>query len=150
MSVTLKLIGIDKLKSIFAKRKKKLDRLRIPNLKAVTYIDRWIQKNFESQGKKAYPGRGWQPLKAATIKRRRQGKKKSLGFKILQDTGRLKTHWRQQATQREGWVRSGVIYGRFHEEGTKHLPKRKILPTRKQILPAMIKIFKRHVNLSIR
>lgn len=148
---------MEKMKS----REAKLKNRTLTNRKATILIDRWIQKNFQSQGTLAEGGTGWQKLSPATIAGRRKGKKKSLLIggqkgqtlvpgtaKILQDTGQLRTRWKHYYTARTAVLQSGVEYGIYHEEG-RGVPKRKILPTKKQILPELLKLFGRHVKTSL-
>ena len=64
------------------------------NAKALAYIDKWIQDNFKSQGKKSSKG-AWVELSDVTLSmRRKEGK----GAKILEDNGKLKDHWKHLYT----------------------------------------------------
>jgi phage gpG-like protein len=135
---------------------------------AVIVVDRWVIKNFESEGQLAYPGQGWKPLARSTIegKERAWGKamkgkgytksglitkklaNKIAGNKILQDRGWLRSRWKRYWNNEFAIVQSAVDYGIYHDSDAprKHLPERKILPTDKQILPQLRKLF----NLWIR
>lgn len=131
--------------------------------KSVILIDRWIQKNFQTEGQLAYPGKGWQPLAASTIasrlgqtrvKRAAEKKGKSSSdatLKILQQNGWLRNRWKHYWDNRQAIVQSGVDYGIYHDssEPRKKLPERKILPTEKQIMPELIKIFGKHIETSL-
>jgi hypothetical protein len=106
---------------------------------ALAVVDRWIQKNFESEGTKVG---GWQALKKATIKRRR--KQTST---ILQDTGWLKRSWVYEVGRLEAVLKEGskkgkkaigktiheAFYGAFHDKGAGALPERRILPHPEEI-----------------
>jgi phage gpG-like protein len=127
---------------------------------AVIVVDRWVIKNFESEGQLAYPGQGWKPLAASTIagrlgqKRVKQAAEakgkpaKNATLKILQQSGWLRSRWKRYWNNEFAIVQSGVDYGIYHDSDAprKHLPQRKILPTDKQILPQLRKLF----NLWIR
>jgi phage gpG-like protein len=128
---------------------KKLKRRKATNAKCTAHIGKWIQENFKSEGQKAVGG-GWKPLSPVTVAMRRTGKGEG-SPKILQDTGQLKNRWKRFYTDQDAYIESGVEYGWKHEEGDPHnrfmgrsapIPKRKILPTRKQIWPDIRKIYK--------
>lgn len=122
---------------------------------AVILIDRWIQKNFQTEGQLAYPGRGWQPLAASTIKARlgqtrvkraakAKGKKPAEAtLKILQQSGWLRDRWKHYWNDEYAIIQSGVDYGIYHDSDAprKRLPERKITPTEKQIMPDLMKLF---------
>jgi phage gpG-like protein len=87
----------------------------------------WVNENFEKQGG-LLPGGPWQPLKESTIARRRGG---GVGARILQDTGRLRSSFDIYGVkERSNGVTIGteVGYASYHEDGTEHLPIRKMLP----------------------
>jgi phage gpG-like protein len=84
----------------------------------------------------------WAPLKV------RQGK-------ILQDTARLKRSWHRKRIDAAGFtIGSGVSYASFHQEGTRRLPPRKMVPDagnlpprwRKAIVQAAVEAFDEHFN----
>lgn len=85
----------------------------------------WIEQNFRQEGKE----QKWPPLKPQTIKRRRLGSSKP-----LQDTGKLFQSFVKQQPIRKGQSRivvgSNIEYAHFHDEGTEHIPQRRILPTK--------------------
>jgi len=148
MSLEFKIKGINTLAKNMLNISKKLKNQRATNKKAVILIDKWIQKNFQQEGRMADPG-GWESLAPATIKARRTGKKKSKGTKILQDRGWLRSKWDHRATQRMAMVKSAVKYGMPHHEGSGHLPERPIIPTKEQMMPQLLKLFKKHVKTSL-
>jgi len=146
-----KIKGINTLARNMLHISKKLKNQRATNHKAVILIDRWVQKNFQQEGKMATHG-GWEPLLAATIKRRRIGPKaktKGRKVRILQDTGQLRSRWEHYYTQRMGKVTSAVDYGIYHDEGWGHLPERAIIPTEAQMMPELLKLFRKHIQTSL-
>ena len=96
-----------------------------------------IMKHFKDErGQK----RRWKGLKKSTIARRRTGKNKSRGHKILQDSGRLRlsiTHRRDGQSVKIG---TNLIYAKTHDEGFKrrNIPQREFLwlskPVKKKIV----------------
>lgn len=68
-------------------------------------------------------GEAWQPLKAATIKRRRQGSSKP-----LIDTGTLRGSLTAVAGASAILVGTNVPYAGFHQFGTVRVPARPYLP----------------------
>lgn len=131
------------------RKQKKLDNRTLTNKKAVILLDRWIQKNFQSEGDLAYPGKGWEPLDPKTIAARRKGEKIDREDKILQDTGQLRSRWKHTWTQRSAKIQSGVDYGEYHEKG-KGVPERRVLPTEEQIMPELLKLFGKFVQTSLK
>ncbi len=146
-----KIIGLTKLVTKAKKIKTKLERRRTINHKAVIVMDRWIQKNFQQQGKLAVQG-GWDDISPATKERRRKGinKKRRGQFKILQDTGQLRQRWEHVYTNRMAKITSNVDYGIYHEKGTKRIPQRKIMPTEKQVMPELKKLFTGWVRTNLK
>jgi phage gpG-like protein len=114
------------------------------NARVVVLLDRWIQKNFQQEGKLVG---GWKPLSPATIAQRR---KKGAGAKILQDTGQLRSRWKKQWTSKFAKVQSGVPYSEIHHKGLGNVPERQILPEEHQIKPQLIKLFGDYVKVLIK
>jgi phage gpG-like protein len=148
--VDLKIIGLKKLDRSLAK---KLSKLKAPERfyqQAVLLVDRWIQKNFETEGQKAYPGKGWKPLAPSTMRAREKGWGDYIADpapKILQNKGWLKGKWKHNWNAREGIVESGVTYGEYHDQGKRiltkqkgKLPQRKITPNEEMIGPEIKKL----------
>ena len=66
------------------------------------------------------------PLKESTIKRRRTRKDKPIkSTKILQDSGDYRARMKVRANKKAAFVFAGVNYAKYHEMGTKYLPKGK-------------------------
>ena len=130
--LSYKIEGLKLLAKKAQEVKSSLAKRREINARAVILLDRWIQRNFQTQGKMAMGGGGWKPLKKATIKQRRGKSPKSV--KILQDTGTMRRRWKHIWSARLAGIQSGVNYSAYHDRGVRgRLPKRKILPTRQQI-----------------
>lgn len=132
------------------KYKDKIDSIK--NLSAVyakvsIFLDRWVQSNFRTQGDKVG---GWKKL-ALGGRRRKKGKKSTIdaSAKILQDTGRLKASFLPFATRRNAGVGSELPYSKTHEKGIGHVPKRRILPVNKEVMPSVKKIVNKHVKRSL-
>ena len=114
------------------------------NAQAVVIVDRWIQKNFESEGE---PFGGWTPLSPVTIAMRTRNKEGNV--RILQDTGQLKTRWKHLYDEKTAAIQSGVPYATLHNNGgwTKfggslvRVPKRQILPEKEHIWDKLKKLF---------
>lgn len=142
MPVTyFRVLGLKELQRAMDRRRAQMENRTRVNAQAVTLVDGWIQKNFAQQGKLSMGGDGWQPLKPATLARRRMGGK---GAKILQDTGHLKTRWKHLWTASVAKIQSGVDYGAYHDnprKPRKKLPLRRVLPTNKQIWPLLEKLY---------
>ena len=66
MALALKFIGFGLFQKAMAKRQQNISQRRTVNARAVTVVDRWIQKNFKSQGGNVG---GWKPLSAPSKKR---------------------------------------------------------------------------------
>lgn len=120
---------LDKISTDLAKRK------RI-NAQAVVIVDRWIQVNFQQEGK---PVGGWKPLSEETILMRRRGTG-SGGTRILQDTGDLRKRWKHLYDEDTAAIQSGVDYGYYHDQG-KGVPKRRILPYAKEMWESLEKLY---------
>ena len=127
---------------------------KTPNLWALAEVDKWTKENFKTQGGKVG---GWPALSPEYAK-----KKKRMGkAKILHITGWLRMKWRTFADNRGGTYvsldtdnkqkvsikgekleyKGGMSYGLAHDQGTKTLPKRQILPTQKQAAPLVIRAY---------
>ena len=145
------------LKQFSARMKKKVRKLDKrggaggPYHMAVIYLDRWIQKNFDKDGKPAMGGSGWKPLAASTIRAREKGwgdYVKDSSPQILRNRGTLKSRWKHDYNNRRAIIEnfatakgSTYYYGLAHDEGRGHLPERRILPKEKQVSKKIKEIF---------
>lgn len=154
-------IGLDNVSRSLKRKAAKISNPALFYEQAVVHIDKWIQKNFTTQGKKAYPGTGWKPLAPQTILAREKGwgyyRKPTKKRNILMYDGWLKKSWHHTWNRKEGAVfqtdeeEGGAGYGIFHDQGepvssTKKnkqgVPQRKITPTEKMIMPDIMKLLK--------
>jgi len=145
----IKAVGFNLLQWAMDRRMQKLKNREKVNAQATVVVDRWIQKNFDEQGRLAMGGSGWRPLAAQTLAMRRKGFGTG-SAKILQDTGTLKKKWKHLWTAGLAKVQSGVDYARHHHYGMYGLPVRRILPTDKQIWPALKKLYEKFIGRAMK
>ncbi len=151
MSINLKIVGLNSLKKRMVNNRKRLERRRTPNKKAVITLDRWIQKNFQQEG--GLLKEKWKPLSPVTIAMRRKGAKSHKGHKILQDTGDLRMKWKHYYDNKKAFIRSGVPYAVYHDSEKprkSNLPRRQILPDKEHVLDKLLKIYSGFVRTSLR
>lgn len=89
----------------------------------------WINRNFRVEGIE----QKWKPLAASTIRRRRKGR--GVGSpRILRDTGRMAQSFVVKTSGSGTWVSVGTGDKKapHHEFGTSRIPRRRILPTKKE------------------
>jgi len=93
---------------------------------------KWITDNFTAEGALLQEGK-WAALSPITIKVRKAKSRRRIV--ILRDTGKLKSSFKTRMLSNNRGIVIGtrVKYGRYHEFGSpkKHLPKRRILPRKK-------------------
>jgi len=78
-------------------------------------------------------GKPFAPLKQSTIKQKqRKGK---VPYKILRDTGQLLNSLNFTTSGNKISIGYSVPYAKFHQNGTKYMPQRKILPTLDNEIP---------------
>jgi len=152
--IKIKLFGGRAVAAKFDNLSDKLNNMRPAHLQAAVVLDGWIQRNFKAEGglhKDA--SLKWKPLSPIT-KNLRRGEEP---FKILQDTGRLKTGWDIFATSKSGFVKSRVTYSSLHEKGgtsvlngkSFKVPQRKIFPTIKQGGKIVLPVYQRYIRKQI-
>ncbi len=125
-----KYIGHKELDRKIKKVRKNLSNFKVVNKSIVIFLDQEIQKQFKTEGVHLTKNK-WESLKEATINRRRN---KAPPYRILQDTGFLKSRWEHIFTQRKAAIKSKVEYGIYHDEGRGHLPERKIIPDTENVI----------------
>lgn len=147
--INFSVIGVNALEKRIKSARQRLEKRKATNAKAVILIDRWIQKNFQNEGKEVG---GWEPLAESTLAQRRTGKKGGKGNRILQDTGQLKSRWKHFWNNDSARVTSGVPYAVYHDSDKPRskLPRRPILPDEKHILNDLLKLFGKFVTTSLR
>lgn len=109
---------------------------------ASVLLDRWVLLNFRTEGGKVG---GWAPLKAGG--RWRRGKFDP-NAKILQDEGRLRGSFLPFSDAKNAGIGSEVPYSIFHEQGTRHLPVRRMLPVEQDVAAEIGKLFDLHIGRS--
>lgn len=115
-NITLEMLGIESVQKDIKSLKEKPEAVKVWStvsmiLKAETL------RSFQNEC--GPDGRAWKPLSARTILARRKGKRKSLGTKILQDTGRLRASI--SVNHGAGWAEIGttIKYAPVHQYGSK-------------------------------
>jgi len=89
------------------------------------YMKREVMDNFKAQGR---PNK-WQPLseRYASFKSQSAGS----GKPILEFHGKLKQSINAKHTNNNAMVRTGVLYGVYHQTGTRKMPARPFMPDSK-------------------
>ncbi len=128
---------------------------RRANKQVSTWLHRWVNENFKSQGGKVG---GWAPLKPSTIRRRTRGS--GIGSpKILQDTGELRARFKPFFGRNFAGIGAGAhSKGRdipiYHERGipVRNLPQRRMLPrsTDQDVKRAIIRIYDTYIRRELR
>lgn len=101
-----------------------LMKLEGPNRRVSIILDRFVQRNFRSEG--GLVG-GWTPFKLGGRRLRGGGIDRSA--KLLQDTGALRLSFAAFWSAKEAGIGSDLSYAVFHNDGTETLPARRMLPT---------------------
>lgn len=117
-------------------RLEKLKQLNVPLTRASVHLDRWVQKNFKTEGGNVG---GWLPL--AKGGRHIKGKGLDSSAKLLQDTGRLRASFSPFATRDNAGIYSDLDYSEHHEEG-QGVPVRRMLPKWIEVKADVNKIMK--------
>lgn len=121
-------------------RLEKLQQLNVPLTRASIFLDRWVQKNFKTEGGNVG---GWLPLKAGGRYVKNQGFDSAA--KILQDTGRLRASFSPFSTKVNAGVYSDLDYSEIHEKG-QGVPERRMLPQWVEVRSDVNKIMKDYVT----
>jgi phage gpG-like protein len=96
--------------------------LTTPLARITAQMFRGVMKNFieEGTGRKK-----WEPLAESTLYAKAHRKRKrTTNPRILQDTGYLRMSAYPETTENEAVVSTNVAYGKYHQRGTKTIPKR--------------------------
>lgn len=105
-------------------------------------------RQFGSEGG-AFSG-GWKPLAASTV---RYKAKHGLDPRILHATGDLRRSFANnhakghvyRASANEMFVGSSIPYARFHQTGTKRMPRRRPFELNEQVRRQVVKILQEHL-----
>jgi phage gpG-like protein len=130
------------------------------------WLLRWVLENFKTQGGKVG---GWRPFTygGRVVKKDAKGaggisiaRSKSIegrryidtSAKLLQDTGRLRSSFKNFSTHKNAGVLSRLKYAPPHETGTKHLPQRRMLPesTDQDVNDHVYKIYDAYIQKVLR
>ena len=147
----LKLVlkGLRDVRARSAVRKEKLAKLSGAHLKAAIVIHGWVMRNFKTEGgMHDRANLRWPALAESTIQARLR-RKQWPGLK-LQVNGTLRMGFVPSGTMLSGKVENYVPYARYHEEGTKRMPMRKMFPSERQAYDLVRPIFRDHVRVSIK
>ena len=137
------------------KRKKKATNMFVYHMKASAFLDQWAQRNIKSEGRLVG---GWKPFAETNVngvflKGRWVGTGATRRFdttaKLLQDKGDLRKSIKPFATRRDGGIRSVLQHAIDHHEGKGHLPERRILPKKREVIKDIRKIYRRHVKSAL-
>lgn len=121
------------------RRLEEVKKLNVPLAQASIFLDRWVQKNFRTEGGNVG---GW-PRFAAGGRSTRKGFDTSA--KLLQDTGRLRASFSPFATRDNAGVYSDLDYSKPHQEGI-GVPQRRMLPKIVEVRADVAKIMKSYVD----
>jgi phage gpG-like protein len=118
----------------------KLTDLSGPNRKVAIVLDRWVQRNFKTQG--GHVG-GWTPFKRGG--RPIPGGGIDTSAQLLQDTGALRLSFRMFWDSKRAGIGSRLKYSKPHEEGTSRLPQRRMLPEEADVIQPILRVYENHV-----
>jgi len=102
--------------------------MSIPHKKISIMLDRWVQDNFRSEGRKIG---GWASIK-------REGR-------ILQKSGRLRSSFIPFANLKDAGIGSDLPYSEIHEKGI-GVRKRRILPIQKEVHKDIVTVYEKHIK----
>lgn len=105
------------------------------------YLDRWVLTNFRTEGGNVG---GWTPFKLGG--RPVGGGVIDHSAKLLQDTGTLRASFHPRHSATNAWIFSALDYAEPHNEGLGHLPQRRMLPKRSEVIDDVLKIADKHVD----
>ena len=133
--------SVAEIKKLYARKKKHLLNTEPAMKKVAIYLDSWVHRNFKTEG--ALVG-GWKPLQAG-------GRWGSRGFdtsaKILRDTGVMEHSFVPFTAKDNAGIGTDLGYAKKHEKG-EGVPKRKILPRKKDVMKRVREILKNHITLT--
>ena len=142
--IKIRTIGASSVMAKVRQARRRLGNTKALHAKGVVEVDKWIQRNFDSQGQLAMPS-GWPDISDAT--KLRKG-----STKILIDHGFLRKDWKHFYNSRRGVVESKKDYAKAHHYGypERNIPARPIIPTPKQMRPILLKVYGLHLRMAAR
>jgi len=137
---------LDKLKRRREKRVDELKKLEVPNARVATFLDTWVQRNFQTEGGKVG---GWAPFAAGG--RWVKGRGLDASAKLEQDTGRLRHSFVPFWSRRNAGIGSDLDYAKKQSKGdpTKGLPPRRMLPRKKEVKKDVDRIYKKRIDNTV-
>lgn len=105
----------------------------------------WVDRNFVSGGALQTPT--WAPLAEST---RRDKDRRGYSSLPLTRTGALRASFRPFYDRDSAGVGSSSRVARFHQDGTKRMPRRRLTPPRAYVRDTSLNIYGMMVNTSIR
>lgn len=145
---------LSELKADLKRSRDKIAQTKRPFQKASIFLDRWVQRNFKSEGGNVG---NWLPFKyGGRVTTKGKSRAKSIdgrkninpSAKLLQDKGRLRASYLPFASKKDAGIGSSLPYAEGHEKG-KGVPKRRVLPRSIEVMPDILKIFDNHVNAKL-
>lgn len=133
--------AVDELKKRHQKRFAELKDMKTAYAKIATYLDKWVQTNFKTEGGKVG---GWLPF--ARGGRWVKGKGLDTTAKLLQDTGRMRSSYLPFSFKSNAGIGSDLPYAKKHDEGLDGVPKRRTLPVKKEVLGDTKEILNKEVE----
>lgn len=137
MADTFKVVikpSIQEVRASLAAKRKVMSDMGTLNANIATYLDRWVQKNFKTEGGKVG---GWEAFAPSTLKK--IAKTNRTPAKMLQDSGRLRSTFLPFADDKQAGIgtnlksASGAPFPLYHQEGRGHLPQRRMLPEHAEV-----------------
>ena len=135
---------VKELKRRHAERIKKLKDSKAAYAKVATYLDRWVQTNFKTEGEKVG---NWAPFQAGG--RWVKGRGIDESAKLLQDTGRMRASYLPFSSRSDAGIGTDLPYAKKHEEGD-GVPERRTLPERGEVIDDALTIIEGHVKKATR
>lgn len=130
---------LKKASAALRKRVREMTDLTTPNRRIATFLDNWVQRNFDSEGELSG---GWTPFAAGG--RWIPGIGLDASAKLLQHTGELRASFRPFYDSKQVGIGSDLERAKYHEEGTSTIPARPMLPREKDIIEPVLEIFNRY------
>ncbi len=165
---------LDKVRRKLMQLKNRVKNTRVPMQKSSIFLQSWVMRNFQAQGQNLKPASDrWPPFKEQTYKgqtfrgrlistprRSSRGRVRGAGnrsnykpdpnAKLLQDTRTLMKSFRGFYSTANAGVRSKDELAEKHEFGDDHVPARRMLPTRAEVLGPLTKIITAHVDEQVK
>lgn len=134
---------IEELKRTVEERRRELANFRTPYTRASTFLDQWVQRNFQTEGGKVG---GWEPFSPVTLEQIARQDPGRQPAKLLQKTGRLRITFLPFVEDDNAGIGTELPYSKGHHEGEGRLPKRQLLPTKDLVMADIRRIFKNYTT----